>query len=40
SSEPWPSSGGPLRAAVSSFGFGGTNVHVVLTPPPAPSAMP
>ncbi|MFJ9967951.1 ketoacyl-synthetase C-terminal extension domain-containing protein [Streptomyces avermitilis] len=33
---PWPGSGGPLRAAVSSFGFGGTNVHVVLTPPPAP----
>ncbi|GAA1168901.1 beta-ketoacyl synthase N-terminal-like domain-containing protein [Streptomyces rhizosphaericus] len=32
---PWPDHGGPRRAAVSAFGFGGTNAHVVLsdTPP-------
>ncbi|MFF8844303.1 type I polyketide synthase [Streptomyces sp. NPDC015127] len=33
---PWPSARTPLRAAVSSFGFGGTNVHVVLQEQPAP----
>ncbi|MEU8438064.1 aminotransferase class I/II-fold pyridoxal phosphate-dependent enzyme [Streptomyces sp. NPDC029216] len=27
---PWTDGNAPLRAAVSSFGFGGTNVHVVL----------
>ncbi|MBT2479927.1 type I polyketide synthase [Streptomyces sp. ISL-94] len=32
---PWPSAAAPRRAAVSSFGFGGTNVHVVLEEPPA-----
>nr|APD71472.1 type I polyketide synthase 1 [Streptomyces sp.] len=32
---PWPSTGGPRRAAVSSVGFGGTNVHVVLEERPA-----
>ncbi|MEW1700580.1 beta-ketoacyl synthase N-terminal-like domain-containing protein [Streptomyces sp. NPDC091278] len=36
--EPWHAPDGPRRAAVSSFGVGGTNAHVVLeeAPPPAP----
>ncbi|WP_327684504.1 beta-ketoacyl synthase N-terminal-like domain-containing protein [Streptomyces sp. NBC_00467] len=29
----WPSGAGPRRAAVSAFGFGGTNAHVVLSEP-------
>ncbi|WP_055494969.1 type I polyketide synthase [Streptomyces sp. TP-A0356] len=32
---PWPEGVGPLRAAVSAFGFGGTNAHVVLSAPEA-----
>ncbi|RKT03029.1 8-amino-7-oxononanoate synthase [Streptomyces sp. 3211.6] len=34
---PWADGNAPLRAAVSSFGFGGTNVHVVLEERPAPA---
>lgn len=36
---PWPEDGGPALAGVSSFGFGGTNVHVVLSEAvPTPAA--
>lgn len=39
--EPWANPAGPRRAAVNSFGFGGTNAHVLIEeapelPPPAP----
>ncbi|WP_395295277.1 aminotransferase class I/II-fold pyridoxal phosphate-dependent enzyme [Kitasatospora hibisci] len=36
----WPATGGPRRAGVSAFGFGGTGVHLVVeecTPAPAPA---
>ncbi|MEV5975996.1 beta-ketoacyl synthase N-terminal-like domain-containing protein [Streptomyces sp. NPDC052114] len=37
---PWPAGEGPRRACVSSFGVGGTNVHVVLEQAPEPAPRP
>ncbi|MEU6125918.1 beta-ketoacyl synthase N-terminal-like domain-containing protein [Streptomyces sp. NPDC047123] len=37
---PWPPGAGPRRACVSSFGVGGTNVHVVLEQAPEPAPRP
>jgi acyl transferase domain-containing protein/surfactin synthase thioesterase subunit/NADPH-dependent curcumin reductase CurA/NAD(P)-dependent dehydrogenase (short-subunit alcohol dehydrogenase family)/acyl carrier protein len=38
--EPWPAQSEPRRAAVNSFGFGGTNAHVVLEETPEASSEP
>ncbi|MFD0272687.1 amino acid adenylation domain-containing protein [Kitasatospora sp. NPDC127111] len=37
---PWPAHQGPARAGVNSFGFGGTNAHVLLEAAPEPEPAP
>ncbi|MBF6227167.1 polyketide synthase [Nocardia abscessus] len=36
---PWPQHDGPARAAVSAFGFGGSNAHVIVEAASAPDPM-
>jgi len=39
-STPWPRTQRPRRAALSAFGFGGTNAHIVIEEPPTPQPSP